>query len=312
MSGVRYTRLSSGSGPRPPWSLALFAHNEAPRVVRALDALGAAAATSSVEIVVLANGCTDGTADEVRRCAARVPWLGLVEIDVPDKAHAWNVYVHDLLTDERAHDVTTHFFVDADVVLAPFALDRLDQALAEVPDADAAGGMPATGRDRHAWRARMAASGTLAGALYALRGRFVRQLRNEQIRIPTGFIGDDWFVSWAVATLAHRGEWDRAGVRCVFQPDAEFSFRSLSPWRARDTYTYVRRQWRYALRTVQFEMLTTLVRRGVRTKLPENVEALYRDAPIPSRLRWIGRHTLWRAAAVQWVRVKRTRSRNGT
>jgi hypothetical protein len=105
----------------------------------------------------------------------------------------------------------------------------------------AAGGMPATGRDRDAWRERMVAHGSLAGNLYALRGTFVERVRDRRIRMPVGLVFEDAFVSWLVATQL--GDPDALGEepQCVFHGNAEFSFTSLSPAELRDYRTNARR-----------------------------------------------------------------------
>jgi hypothetical protein len=167
--------------------------------------------------------------------------------------------------------------------------------------------MPATGRDRDAWRERMTRHGTLAGNLYALRGRFVDEVRTRGIRMPIGLIGEDWLVSWLVEHRLGRGPAADGEPQMVFHVDAEFSFDSLSPWRLRDQRTYLRRKWRYALRAVQMEMLVPLIRRDGAAAMPRTVEELYRTGPLPSRLRWVGRDSPWRTLAVQYARTRKAR-----
>jgi glycosyltransferase involved in cell wall biosynthesis len=291
--------------PRPRWPLAVFAHNEVRRIGAALDSIERAAGGHPVEVVVLANGCTDRTVDVVRGWAGRMAWLTLVEIDRGDKAHAWNTFVHDILDERWTSGVDAVFFMDGDVRLEADALPLLASALRAAPTANAAGGMPATGRDRDAWRDRMTRHGTLAGNLYALRGRFVDEIRTRGVRMPIGLIGEDWLVSWLVENRLGRGPAPAAEPQSVFHVGAEFSFDSLSPWQLRDLRTYVRRKWRYALRAVQMEMLVPLLRRDGVAAMPPTIEAVYRTGPIPSRLRWIGRDSLWRTAAVQYARRAR-------
>jgi hypothetical protein len=146
----------------------------------------------------------------------------------------------------------------------------------------------------------------LAGNCYALQKRFVQYLRQQQIRMPVGLIGEDFFVSWLVASNAWRNDFlENEGLRCVFHNNAEFSFRSLSPWRLSDYRTYFLRKWRYTLREIQYQMLILLIiRRGI-AALPLDVEQLYRIAPLPSRLLWCGIDTPMRTIAVQWIRGKR-------
>ena len=299
------TRLSPSAGPRPTWSIAVFAHNEASRIRQALESAVAAASGYPLEIVVLANGCTDATVDRVRSCAATIPDLSLVEIPLADKAHAWNVAMHDLRDALDSSLVDVQFFMDGDVRLLPDALPRLASAFAAAPTVKAVGGMPATGRDRAAWRDRMVRYGSIAGNFYALRGSFVREIRRRGLRMPVGLIGEDRFLSWLVENQLGDGPSSDNTPQAVFHVEAEFAFDSLSLLKASDYRIYLRRKWRYALRGAQIEMLLPLLRQRGMAALPAHVNELYRQGPIPSRLRWIGRDTLWRTMAVQWVRSKR-------
>ena len=297
MSQARLTRVSSGPA-RPAWVIAVFAYNEAGRIQAALGRIAGAAGGEEVDVYVLANGCTDATAEAVKACASLVSNLCLVEIDLADKANAWNIFVHEVFSATRAEKITTYFFSDGDVVLEPDALSVLASALAEVPSAQAAGGMPATGRDRDAWRERMVINGMLAGSLYALRGSFVQRLRYRDVRMPVGLIGEDFFVSWLVATDV--GQRDRPGVApsCVFSTGSLFSFRSLSPWRWRDYRTFLRRKWRYTVRGLQHQMLVLFLLQNGLGAMPANVEQLYANGSLPSRLRWVGVDTPIRLMAM--------------
>jgi len=307
-TGVKVTRIASRAGRRPSCSLAVFAHNESGRIGAALQSIVRAAAGMDVEVWVLANGCTDATSDEVRACATVLPDLWLAEIDVADKANAWNVYVHELMTPERAREIETYFFMDGDVRLERDALGLLAAALNTVPSAMAAGGMPATGRDRVGWRARMVENGMLAGNFYALRASFLDGVRERQIRMPVGLIGEDLFLSWLVATELGQSSGLNNGPRCIFSPEAEFSFRSLSPMRPHDYRTYARRKWRYAVRALQLEMLVNVLRaRGI-AAMPSDVRELYATGPLPSRLRWVGFDTPLRLLGVLWIRSFRNRA----
>lgn len=296
------TRLSPPAGPRPTWSIAVFAHNEARRIRPALESAVAAASGYPLEIVVLANGCTDATVDRVRSCAATIPDVTLVEIALADKANAWNVAMHDLRDALDTSLVDIQFFMDGDVRLRPDTLPRLASAFTAAPTVKAVGGMPATGRDLVAWRDRMTRNGSLAGNFYALRGAFIRDVRGRAIRMPVGLIGEDVFLSWLIEHRLGDGPAPDGAPQVLFHLDAEFAFDSLSFLKPRDYRTYLRRKWRYALRRAQIEMLLPLLMHRGMTAMPAHVDELYRVGPIPSRLRWIGRDTLWRTLAVQWVR----------
>jgi glycosyltransferase involved in cell wall biosynthesis len=305
---VKVSRISSPTSERPSWSIAVFAHNESGCIRTALESLVAAAAGSDVEVWVLANGCTDATCDEVRASASVLPNLWLAEIDVADKANAWNVYIHDLITPERAREIDTYFFMDGDVTLERDALVLLASALDAVPTAKAAGGMPATGRDRSGWRARMVRNGILAGNLYALRASFVDSVRQQGIRVPVGLVFEDSLVSWLVATQFGQATGVGQDPQCIFCANAEFSFRSMSLMRPADYPVYARRKWRYARGGLQLEMLTNVLRANGMTAMPAHVHDLYVNGPLPSRLRWVGLDTPLRFLAVLWIRSFRRRA----
>ena len=305
--GVKVSRLSARTDARPSWSLAVFAHNESGRIRPALESIVLAAGDHDVEVWVLANGCTDLTTEEVRASVTVLPNLWLAEIDVADKANAWNVYIHDLITPDRAGAVETYFFMDGDVTLERNALGLLAAALKLAPSAKAAGGMPATGRDRDSWRARMVRNGTLAGNLYALRASFVDTVREQQVRVPIGLVFEDSLVSWLVATQFGQTRTVGRDPQCIFCANAEFSFRSLSLVRPADYPFYIRRKWRYTHGGLQLEMLVNVLRVQGLAAMPAHVHDLYATGPLPSRVRWVGLDTPLRLLAVLWIRAFRRR-----
>jgi hypothetical protein len=101
-------------------SVVIPAHNEAAVIERSLRALLAGIAPGTVEVVVACNGCTDGTADVVRRSGLPVR---VVEIETPSKIAA-------LRAGEAVVTAFPRVFVDADVVLPGHALLALLTRLA--------------------------------------------------------------------------------------------------------------------------------------------------------------------------------------
>jgi glycosyltransferase involved in cell wall biosynthesis len=286
-AGVKVSRLSAGES-KPGWAIGVFAHNEARGIKAALQSVVEAAAGHPVSIYVLANGCTDDTVDKVRSCAATLADLWLVEIPVADKANAWNVFIHDLFTDAQAESIETWFFMDADVTLTPDSMTILESTLQDAQDADGAGGMPGSGRDMDAWRSRMVGNGMLAGNFYLLRDSFVRRIRETEIRMPVGLIGEDFFVSWMIASIVWQDAEPPHRGRCVFSGRAEFMFSPLSLLRLSDYTTYLNRKWRYTLRDLQHRMLTGFLMQQGLESMPATIEELYKLAPLPDNWNRIG------------------------
>lgn len=288
------------------WAVAVFAHNEAANIAASLASIHVAVPGVSIQVVVLANGCSDRTVNVVRDLAASNADLRLVEISLADKANAWNHYIHEIVASQPLRQAEMHVFVDGDIRLVPGSLVALATALEDMPAINAAGGFPANGRDREAWCRRMMVNGTLAGGLYALRGDFVDRLRQRNIRIPQGLIGEDWLVShFAKSDLLPLADNSYSISRIAFPVAAGFSFRSLDPWRWRDWLVHLRRLWRYALRGVQFEMLFEWLLYQPPEALPRTVEQIYRQALPPSRMKWIGFSSPIRFLVIQQIRSLR-------
>ena len=64
---------------------------------------------------------------------------GCWNLKVADKAGAWNLFVHEVLSNNRLTGLDICFFMDGDVTLAVDALELLAAALEQVPSAETAG-----------------------------------------------------------------------------------------------------------------------------------------------------------------------------
>lgn len=107
-------------------SVIIAAHDEEQVIGACLDSLSAHAEPGTLQIIVCANGCSDGTADVARLRGATV--VERVDAGKPGALNA-------------AESIATGFprvYLDADIVVPPHGLDRLiaaldDGALAAVP-----------------------------------------------------------------------------------------------------------------------------------------------------------------------------------
>lgn len=116
----------------------VFAHNEANGITRMLDGLTRQETTGlDVRILILANGCTDDTADRARAFVqagkGTRPNLSIevLDLSLPGKSRTWNTYVHEV----SRPDADVLIFSDADIELPePDSLLRLIQGLASSPN----------------------------------------------------------------------------------------------------------------------------------------------------------------------------------
>ncbi|MGN6258726.1 MAG: glycosyltransferase [Solirubrobacterales bacterium] len=101
------------------------AHNEERALEDSLWALAAQDYAGEVEVVVAANGCTDGTAAVARASASRLPagWtVTVIELARAEKCRALNA------ADARV-DADIRIYLDADIVLESSAIGELAAAL---------------------------------------------------------------------------------------------------------------------------------------------------------------------------------------
>lgn len=98
-------------------SVVIPAHDEARVLRRTLAALAAAARTETAHVVVVANGCSDDTAEVARAAGAQV-----VELGQASKAAA-------LRAGDEVASVFPRVYLDADILLTPGTLDALAQRL---------------------------------------------------------------------------------------------------------------------------------------------------------------------------------------
>ncbi|WP_020668528.1 glycosyltransferase [Amycolatopsis nigrescens] len=115
----------------PLAAVVIAAHNEEAVITRCLDALTGAARPGELEVVVVANGCTDRTAWLARAAGARV-----LETPLPGKAAA-------LVLGDRECTAFPRAYLDADVELSTESLRILCRAL------DSAGLLACSPSPRH-------------------------------------------------------------------------------------------------------------------------------------------------------------------
>ena len=108
----------SASGGRPPLGVVIAAHNEEAVIGRCLRRLLAGAEPGEFDVVVVANGCTDRTAEVARD----FPGVRVIELDQAGKAAALNA-------GDRASEVFPRLYLDADVLLGTADARALRAAL---------------------------------------------------------------------------------------------------------------------------------------------------------------------------------------
>jgi len=189
-------------GAPPPVSVCISAYNEARAIAGVLESVAQQDYAGEVEILVCANGCTDGTEAAVAEFA-KSRAVRLIATEARGKPVAWNV-----LVEEARHDLLV--FADADVRLDAGAVRALADRLAADGAVSAVGGLTVPDLRECDLLTRVLSPppldhGCLVGRLYAIRRSSVREaLAARGIRsMPLDVIHDDVWITLAVG----RGRW---------------------------------------------------------------------------------------------------------
>lgn len=274
--------------------IAIFAHNEANKIIACLESVKKAIRVGD-ECIVLNNGSTDNTGSLVEEFLKTNSFCRLVTIDVGDKANAWNVFMHEL-----GIEADLFYFLDGDCEIAQNSLDALEKCFVITPIANAAAALPS---DRVSLRNReeMIRVGGLAGNLYALPKQFVERLRKNKVYLPFGLIGDDSLVgALAYWDLNPKLDWDK--TRIVICKDAEFSYVPLSPFSLRDIRLYYKRKIRYSLRYFQTRLMKRPLKDHGLAAIPKNIEDLYISYSSEVKITWRGIDTFFDYLAAKRIR----------
>ena len=220
-------------------SIGILAHDEEERIGEALTSLFRQDLFSKfeTELVVVPNGCTDGTASTARTNieAHRATWsrLGMARVEelaMAGKANSWNEFVHRL----SSQDADILILMDADISLsARDTLSLLVTALMESPGAVVCVDQPLKHIGpgaRATLLQRVLASGTppidpqdvpICGQLYCA---YSSELR--RIWLPREIQVDDGFVRAMLLTRCFTAPEDRS--RIVLAPNAYHDFTSVA------------------------------------------------------------------------------------
>jgi len=230
------------------WSVAIFSSRETVQtLISTIDALLKAANDVATVVDVMINGNRE-LADEAGRHIETLQPVGRPRtiirvwyIQVADKAHAWNQYVHDILP---SSDVV--FFVDGYVQVMPDALKLISDGFNDAPKALAASGVPTIGRSAGMQTELMLREGGIHGNLYAVRRDFVGQLRSTDFRLPLGIYRTDGVLGAVIcfALDPAKNDWDSA--RIFVHPRATWKIRPSSFLSLADVRSHFKKVMRQA------------------------------------------------------------------
>lgn len=255
----------------PSYSIVMFAYNEADNISTSITSVFDAVDAGLSRFIVIANGCSDNTADVIARCKDDLKFkkLEVIELAIGDKCNAWNHYVHEV----ASTDDDCHFFVDADVSFSKHCFPKLAEKLYAVePTPNAIAGLPLSGRNVHYYQSLVRERSCFFGNLYGLSKKYLAMIREQRFRLPRGLNWIDSFLTKAANTDIGFGAQNLPG-RVTFLEDNGFFVDSLSPLRLSDISLYKNRIARYELGKIQEFYLDALPVQD----WPENMHKINQD-----------------------------------
>jgi cellulose synthase/poly-beta-1,6-N-acetylglucosamine synthase-like glycosyltransferase len=203
-------------------SVIIPAHNEGQTILRCLEGLRPGIESGELEVVVVANGCSDDTADLARSFSDDIT---VVETEIGNKAHALN------LGDDAA-TVFPRLYLDADVVLTSATALKIATALRDGAGEVAAPNL-AVRVDGRSWAVQAyyrvwtqlpyCRQGVIGAGLYAV----TEKGRSRWDRFPN-LLGEDDFVRRQFSAAEHARLTD-----CTFVIDAPVTLGNLLKIRSR-------------------------------------------------------------------------------
>jgi glycosyltransferase involved in cell wall biosynthesis len=246
--------------------ITVFAHNEALLIRDCLESLPSGA---GVEVHAVVNGSRDDTAAR----AMTVPGVIVHDYAEGGKARTWNRFLFDEI--DKFADI--HVFIDGDTVVAEGAIAALIQVLDDQPEANAVGGVPLNGRNAAMYREESVRVNGMFGALYAVRGSFLEQMKVAGIRLPDDVIGEDGLLRALVKTgLGRDGDWVEARVMTT----AAAGFFVSNPFRIGSPASWsmqYRRMINYSVRHFQNMIISAVMRDVGARGLPPMLRTLYAE-----------------------------------
>jgi glycosyltransferase involved in cell wall biosynthesis len=222
----------------PALSIGILAHNEAARISEALTTLFAQDVFEQidVEVIVVANGCTDNTVPIARQCirAHQSVWsrrghARVEEIAVAGKPNAWNEFVHQFSSPSSSVLV----LMDADIKLLHVNLiSSMFEALRKNPEAVVCVDRPIkdiAGYKKRTFFQRLLLAATpeikadhvpLCGQLYCALSSEIRL-----IKLPFEILAEDGFIRALLLTKGFSSPENPR--RIILEPNVAHSFKSV-------------------------------------------------------------------------------------
>jgi len=255
-------------------SVAIFAYNEAENISRLLCSLSDAGLSDKDKAFVLINGCTDNTHQIVQEISRKDPRIHAIEIELGDKANAWNVYLDQLAPD----NADLHVFLDGDVLPSKNAFNKMIKAFEKHTEAIAVSSLPKGGRQSEPWAKRILKFHGMPGNMYGIKKETFQRLRRQPIRLPIGLVGDDSFLRFLfLRNLDPKASETLDYIRPLSTVFFEYKSFPANTWGGLKAIW--KRHLRYARRDLEHAVLVKRLQENGLSAMPRRADELWKNLP---------------------------------
>lgn len=261
----------------------VFAYNLESDIETNLKSLIESCDDYQVDIYVMINGCKDNTFSRVKHITKQYPFIFPVKIPLGDKSNAWNTFVY-----EYYKQGAIAVFADGDLTFANRAVANIVDYYRQHNQYNSVSSFPCEfGRSSKAWRKALLNEHQFTGNLYLLSPKFLAEIKEKQVRLPVGLIGDDSMLGYLSATSLCSGS-DIPKERIGVCESAVFNYEPLNPWSIKDLRLYLRRRVRYSKRHFQQNDIVPKLKSCGINAMPDNAWHVEH-----CKIRWFSQHCLF-------------------
>ncbi|MDP5030333.1 glycosyltransferase family A protein [Paraglaciecola sp.] len=275
--------------------ICVMAYNLEKEIYNSLTSIIAASDELNIRVFVMVNGCKDQTLKECQRFAEHDRRVIPVDIKLGDKANAWNEFVYNFY---QAGAIPV--FLDGDLIFEQNAINHIVTHFNNQANVNAVSSFPwAGGRSAKTWRETLLKNHEFTGNLYLLSPVFLTKIKNLNVKLPVGLIGDDSMLGYLSATDVCAGT-DLPKERISVCQNAIFYYPRLNWRKYDDIRLYLRRRVRYSMRKYQQnEIVKNLKAHGYKA-MPEKAVDAFIQNPTALTLSFNGLNTLF-----DWIAISK-------
>ena len=275
--------------------ICMFVYNLEDELEDSINSACKASQGLDYHLYVMCNGCKDSSLDVAKRLAKNNPRIVPVHIEFGDKADTWNTFVYEVYDDD-----SIPVFIDGDLTFAEKSIYNIVDYYLKHDYLNAVSGFPwVGGRSAKAWRKSLIENHEFTGNINVLSPRFIGDVKDRNVKLPIGLIGEDSMLGFLTATNLVDGT-DSPSDRIGICENAIFIYPKLYMFSTSNIRLYLRRRVRYAMRRLQQDAIVPKLKKEGIDAMPVYANAIFDSVPLECK--WQGLETVFTLLAIRVIK----------